>query len=82
MESTPLTLLPLLYFFPTSELNRQSMLCCLAWFVLSYRTIAKKIVLGAMYTNSCTFTIQCFLALVHESSELRHTATYVNGYYG
>lgn len=50
MESIPLTLtlLPLLYFFPTSELNRQSMLCCLAGFVLSYRTIAKKIVLGAI----------------------------------
>lgn len=48
MESTPLTFLPLLYFFPTSELNRQSMLCCLAGFVLSYRTIAKKIVLGAI----------------------------------
>lgn len=58
------------------------MLCCLAGFVLSYRTIAKKIVLGAIPIPVHAFTIRCFLVLVHESSELRHTATYVNGYYG
>lgn len=48
MEATPLTFLPLLYFFPTSELNRQSMLEPVLLGLFSATEKAKKIVLGAI----------------------------------